>query len=129
MAAKKQRIFATGEEVRVKKKSRIVDQDRALENIAPENRVPIDQVVTGVQGMVCSEPYASPMKDGEYCVPIKLANDAVIGVPESRLERVSRTPRLERSGEGGHSPVSEETVNFWRDYFRQRGEIEDSKEE
>ncbi len=92
MPAKNNRMFAVGEKVRVAKKSHVIDRERANEGLADDDRIPIEQDVTGYEGEVCSQPYDSPMKDGTSCVPIRLPNDAVIGVPEDRVERV---------GEGG----------------------------
>jgi hypothetical protein len=83
----KRRFFKIGEKVKVAKKSHVIDRERDGEGLAPEDRVPIEEDVTGYEGEVCSQPYESPLKDGTSCVPIRLANDAVIGVPEDRVER------------------------------------------
>lgn len=83
----KNRLFKIGEKVRVAKRSHVIDREREGEGLAPEDRVPIEQDVTGYEGEVCSQPYESPLKDGTSCIPIRLPNDAVIGVPEDRVER------------------------------------------
>jgi hypothetical protein len=85
VAKKQQRNFGMGEKVRISKKSRVVDRARSMES----DKSPIDQDVTGAEGEVTAAPYESPLKDGECCVPIKLASGAVVGVPESRLEPAS----------------------------------------
>jgi hypothetical protein len=91
--AKRERFFKIGEKVRVAKKSHIIDRERDGEGLPPEERVPIEEDVTGYEGEVCSQPYESPLKDGASCVPIRLPNDAVIGVPEDRIEREGETSR------------------------------------
>jgi hypothetical protein len=91
--AKRDRFFRIGEKVRVAKKSHVIDRERDGEGLAPEDRVPIEEDVTGYEGEVCSQPYESPMKDGTSCVPIRLPNDAVIGVPEDRIEREGESRR------------------------------------
>jgi hypothetical protein len=85
--AKRERFFRIGEKVKVAKKSHVIDRERDGEGLDPEARVPIEEDVTGYEGEVCSQPYESPLKDGQSCVPIRLPNDAVIGVPEDRIER------------------------------------------
>lgn len=97
MAAKQQRIFGMGGKVRIAKKSRVVDKGRAHEGLSEEDKHPIDQDVTGEEGEICGGEYQSTTKDGEYCVPIKLKNGAVVGVPETRLEPV-QAGRAPRSG-------------------------------
>ena len=83
----------------------------------------IDQDVTGSEGEICGEPYVSGEKQ-EVCVPIRLPNDAVISVPEKRLERADKSVRrMDGGGQTGMSGVSQESVEFWRDYFRSKGEI------
>ena len=128
MAAKQNRIFGLGERVKIAKKSRVVDTERAQEGLPPDDRPAIDQDVTGIEGEVTGIPYESREK-GEVCVPIKLENEAVISVPESRLERTTRTPRKERperaddtpeSPHGGFAPTKDD-IEFWRGYFNRRG--------
>lgn len=97
------RVFGIGESVRVSKKSRVVDKDRAGEGSPPGTLEPIDQDVTGLEGEVIGPAYESPLKDGAHCVPIKLANEAVIGVPVDRLER----PRGVSNGRSGYDPAYE----------------------
>lgn len=81
-------MLAFGEKVTIRKKSTVVDESRTQEGYGPpEDRRPINQDVTGQQGQVCGESYESPLKDGESCVPIRLRNGAIVGVPESRLGR------------------------------------------
>lgn len=82
-------ILSLGQRVRVAKKSRVVDEHRAGEGAPPDTLGPIDQDVTGVEGEVCGPAYESPIKNGAHCVPIKLDNEAVIGVPVDRLEQPS----------------------------------------
>jgi len=91
------RQFAYGDRVRVAKKSRVVDKEREHENLSDEDKVPIDQDVTGLEGEVTGESYASTTKPGEYCVPIKLPNEAVIAVPEKRLERTFESRNIRSS--------------------------------
>lgn len=97
------KFLGLGERVRVARKSRVVDPHRAGEGVAPDVLDPIDQDVTGVEGEVCGPAYESPIKDGARCVPIKLANEAVIGVPEDRLER----PRGESRSRAGYDRAYE----------------------
>jgi len=123
---KQNRVFGLGEKVKIAKKSWVVDRERSQEGLPQEERVPIEQDMTGQECEVTGFPYWSEEK-GEACVPIKLSNEAVISVPESRLERAHRhTPtreRLERSdgveNRGGSAP-SKETVEFWRKYFSEQ---------
>lgn len=90
MAKRQAQDLVDGTRVRIKKKSRVVDKDRINEGFRPgEPRPEIDQDVTGREGVVCGSPYDSPLKDGERCVPIRLAGGAVISVPENRLGRTS----------------------------------------
>ena len=83
------RFFKVGEKVKVVGKSHVIDKARDNEGLAPEDRTPIEEDVTGYEGEVCAQPYESPMKDGGECIPIRLPNDAVIGVPSERIERTS----------------------------------------
>jgi hypothetical protein len=119
------RVFGTGETVRVAGKSHVIDRERAHEQIPDSEKIPIEAEVTGLEGTIIGAPYASPAKDGDYCVPIELATGAVLGVPTDRLERVDRTPRKEASERAGTAGVvmSRASVDFWRTYFRGRGEI------
>ena len=111
------RFFAQGEKLVVAKKSIVVDKERAHENLA-KGAPPIEQDVTGVTGEVCGDSYQSPGKDGETCVPLRLGNEAVIAVPESRLERVDRSVgRSDGGGQSTSSPVSRETMTFWERVF------------
>ena len=98
-------IFNVGEKVRVQKKSWVIDKERAQEGLPAEEKIPIEQNVTGETCEVTALPYWSEEK-GEYCVPLKLPNEAVISVPESRLERSA-----------GGSP-SAETIAYWKEYFQ-----------
>lgn len=91
MPAKRERHFQIGDKVKVAKKSHVIDRERENEGLSPEDRVPIEEDVTGYEGEVCSQPYESPLKDGGSCVPIRLPNDAVIGVPEDRIERAGES--------------------------------------
>jgi hypothetical protein len=120
-------MFDRGEEVKIAKKSRLVDVARAHEDLTPEARVPIDMDVTGVQGRICGTPYHSTSKDGEVCVPIELGDGNVLGIPASRLERTSRTPRTDASEsirQTGKSSVSMETMEFWEKHFKEKAKLE-----
>jgi hypothetical protein len=126
MAAKQSRVFAQDEKLVVKKKSRLYDKDRKQEGIQSAKDSPppaLDMDVTGISGRVCGETYHNPTRD-EYMVPIRLENDAVISVPEDRLERESpSSPSVEKDeiramdGGGGVGGVSPDTIDFWRKYF------------
>lgn len=121
------RQFAQGERVRVSKKSRVVDEDRLNEGQDPSTLPIIDQDVTGFEGEVCGDSYDAPSGKG-VCIPIKLPNHAVISVPEDRLERADRSlRRLDGGGQIGSSPPTKESIEFWRDYFKKRGEIKGEK--
>jgi hypothetical protein len=120
--AKRERFFKIGEKVRVAKKSHVIDRERDGEGLDPEDRVPIEEDVTGYEGEVCSQPYESPLKDGASCVPIRLPNDAVIGVPEDRIEREG-----ERSRSFGWSARAAET---WERVFgKKKKDTETHKKE
>lgn len=118
-----ERTFVAGDEVRIAKKSRVVDREREHEGLKDDERIPIDQDVTGTEGRVVGTPYASPTKDGETCIPIERNDGAVMSVPLRRLERVNRTPRVSGSSEdgGGFGSVSRETYEFWRKHFQKKG--------
>lgn len=90
--AEEERFFEQGEKVRISKKSRVVDTDRAQEG--EKDLPPIDQDVTGCEGSIHAAPYESPMKDGEVCVPIRLKNGAIVGVPENRLESAGSNKKI-----------------------------------
>ena len=112
------RPFAAGELVKVAKKSHVLDVERQHEGVDPAGLPPIDQDVTGMEGEICGEPYESIPKGGEVCVPIRVANGAVISVPEARLERAEKTaPRLDGGGQIGVSPLSRESYEFWKRHF------------
>lgn len=130
--ATQQRIFALGERVRVAKKSRVVDKQRAQEGLPKDKkyRPPIDVDVTGISGEVCAPAYESPSRGGEIMVPIRLPNEAVIAVPEDRVERDAPPPPREilkaeeRAAFGEEkmgSSVSRETLEFWKKYFSNDG--------
>jgi hypothetical protein len=85
---KAQRSLMPGTRVKIAKRSHVIDREREHENLAPEDRIPIEAEVTGMEGTVMSTPYESPSKGGEVCVPIEVGNGAVLGVPENRLEPV-----------------------------------------
>lgn len=121
-------IFAPGESVKIAKKSRVVDKARAHENLPPEARVPIDMDVTGVEGEVCGTPYHSSDKGGEVCVPIQMRDGNVLGVPAKRLERLTKTPRLDSSEsirESGQSAMSAGSMKYWENHFRQKFALEE----
>ena len=80
-----QRYFGVGQPVKVKRKSWVVDREREGEGSKPGVLPPIEQDMTGVEGVVCSDPYESPEKG--MCVPLQLENGAVISVPEERIEK------------------------------------------
>lgn len=114
------RAFQHGEEVRIAKKTHVVDRDRAHEGQAPGVLPPIEQDMTGSEGRVDAQEYYSEEK-GEVFVPIRLRNEAVISVPESRLERVGPSGhRKDGGGQSGVSGVSAETLEFWRKVFENR---------
>ncbi len=112
MTQKENRDFGFGEVVRVSQKSRVVDKDRVQEGLGQEDRRSIDQDVTSVRGEICASPYSSPLKDGKQCVPIRLANGAVVGVPEDRLERDEPRPT---------SGWSRRFANAWERIFGRKG--------
>lgn len=85
---KAKRLLLPGTRVKIARRSHVIDRERAHENLAPEDRVPIEEEVTGLEGTVMSTPYESPSKGGEVCVPIEVGAGAVLGVPEDRLEPV-----------------------------------------
>lgn len=130
-APKRNRFFSVGEKVVVKKKTHLLDKERAHEGIPRDKKTgkflthvePIDENVTGIEGEVESGAYASPTKGGEWYVPMRLPTGGVISVPESRLERRSNTPRMERSEGSSRSFMSKETITFWRGYFRKEEEL------
>jgi hypothetical protein len=92
------RELLPGTRVKIAKRSHVVDRERAHENLPPEERIPIEAEVTGLEGTVMSTPYESPSKGGEICVPIEVGSGAVLGVPENRLEPVG--PARGHSGSG-----------------------------
>lgn len=130
--ATQQRFFATGEKVKVAKKSRVVDKQRGQEGVARKScrskgpaLPPIDVDAMGWEGEVCAGPYENA-KRGEVLVPIRLPNQAVIAVPENRLERTEASPppgvqrAMEQAagpGGGGVGSVSPATIEFWRNHF------------
>jgi hypothetical protein len=124
--AKQQRVFGLGEKLRVRKKSRLVDKDRLQEG-SRASLPPLDVDVTGVEGEVCAPAYENAAR-GEVLVPIRLPNEAVIAVPEDRLERAGTPPPPSRQraeeravlGEAVISPVSPETIKFFERYFGAR---------
>jgi len=129
VAAKtKSRLFVQGERLKIKKKSHVVDKERAHEELTPEEKVPIEYDVTGAECEVDGAPYSSPGKDGEICTPVRMQDGSLIGVPEDRLERVSNTPAREVDEDRmpNSSGVSKETVEFWREYFKFKGEIKET---
>lgn len=136
-AAKQQRFFAQDEKLRVVKKSRVYDKERRQEGIGSKSkrrkaRV-IDVDVTGAEGVVCGEPYHNP-KRGEIMVPIRLRNNAVIAVPEHRLERAEAQPptQAQRAEEqavagpaGGPGAVSPDTIKFWEEHFANKAKAQE----
>lgn len=113
------RFFDMGQKVKIAKKSRVVDKERLNEGLSPDDRVPIDQDVTGVEGEVCAPSYYNE-KRGEYLVPIKLPNEAIVCVPEQRLEKagLKKERSLDAGGQSSPSPVTPENIEFWKAYFR-----------
>lgn len=123
-APKRNRFFESDEKVRVRKKTHLLDKERKHEGIPKGVKAqPIDEDVTGIEGRVEGGAYQSPTKGGEWMVPIRVGNGGVISVPESRLERVNNTPKKERSHESGPSAMSQESISFWRSYFRKEEEL------
>lgn len=122
------RLFGMGEEVKIAKKSRVVDKERRHEGLAKKDRIPIDVDVTGVEGRVTAPPYWSE-KRGQVMVPIKLPNEAVVCVPEDRLEKVAKLPRNGDAGGGGGFAPSRETVEFWREYFKREDKKREERDE
>lgn len=134
--AKQQRIFAHGEKVKIKKKSRLYDKDRKQEGAHPNELPPLDVDMTGVEGEVFAPSYENAWR-GEVLVPIKLPNEAVIAVPEDRLERTEAPPPIsvlraeERAAygdTGGLGAVSPETVKFWEEYFANKAKARELDE-
>jgi hypothetical protein len=83
-----------GEQVKIQKKSRVVDTERAHEKAAEGEQLDaIDVDVTGQKGTVCSSSYFNPER-GEQMVPIRLAGadgrpnpqGPIVSVPVDRLE-------------------------------------------
>ena len=127
---KQNRVFGLGERVKIAKKSWVVDRERSQEGLPQDDRAPIEQDMTGQECEVVGVPYWSEQK-GEVCVPLRLNNEAVISVPEERLERADRTrrkERLERTDGGpdsaGSAP-SAETIRGWKKYFEDRDRDEE----
>ena len=114
-------MFRSGEEVVIKKQTRAVDKERAHEGQKPGTLPPIDQDLTGEHGAVCADSYFSEEK-GEMCIPIQLPNEAMVSVPESRLERVGpRAVTRDGGGQSMQSPLSPETLEFWREFMKKNG--------
>lgn len=124
-APKRNRFFQSGERVVVRKKTHLVDRERKHEGIPKGVRAEaIDESVMGIEGSVEGGAYQSPTKGGAWYVPIRVGNGGVISVPENRLERENKTPRVERSQDDPNSPaVSKETISFWRKYFQDEAEL------
>ncbi len=112
-------MFRFGETVRIKKKSRVVDKDRKHEGVDPKHLAPIDQDVSGEQWAVCADTYFSEER-GENMIPLKLGNEAMVSVPESRLERTGpRVVQRDGGGQSSPSPMNSETMEFWARHFKQ----------
>jgi hypothetical protein len=122
------RFFDMGQKVKIAKKSRVVDKERLNEGLSPDDRVPIDQDVTGVEGEVCAPSYYNA-KRGEYLIPVRLPNEAIVCVPEQRLEKtgLKKARNLTEGGQSSPSPVTTENIEFWKQYFRDQ-EIDPTKD-
>jgi hypothetical protein len=122
------RQYAAGEKVKVAKKTHVIDREREHEGSDPGTLPPVEQDVTGMEGEICGEPYESIPKGGEVCVPIRVANGAIISVPEVRLERAQRTaPRLDGGGQIGASPMAKESYEFWKKHFAEQDKLKRRK--
>ncbi len=86
MASKRDRNFAVGETVRIARKSYVIDRERANENIPEDRKVPIEQDVTGVSGVVQDGDYPSEQRN-EHMIPVEISPGVILSVPEKRLER------------------------------------------
>ena len=80
--------FAPGQKVRIAKKSFVIDKEREAEHLAPEDRIPIEEDVTGMEGEIAAPPYESPSKGNAVHIPIRVPEGGILGVPEDRLEAV-----------------------------------------
>jgi hypothetical protein len=80
--------FAPGQKVRIAKKSFVIDKEREAEHLAPEDRIPIEENVTGLEGEIAAPPYESPSKGNAVHIPIRVPEGGILGVPEDRLEAV-----------------------------------------
>jgi len=76
--------FESGARVRISK-GRVVDEKREHEQIPPDQRIPIDEDVSGLEGNIIGPPYESK---GKLHVPVEVGTGGLLGVPEDRLEPV-----------------------------------------
>lgn len=76
--------FERGARVRISK-GRVVDEKREHEQIPEDQRIPIDEDVSGLEGNVIGPPYESK---GKLHVPVEVGTGGLLGVPEDRLEPV-----------------------------------------
>ena len=120
-STKAARNFKAGEEVRISKKSWVVDRERKHEG--PGNLAPIEDQITGLTGRVTGQTYASPVKDGEPHIMIQVGKGGLLGVPSDRLERTMRSTSMEHEPRTGKASVNRETIEFWRDYFKREDEL------
>lgn len=120
------RMYRFGEAVTIKKKTRVVDKKREHEGKAEGELRPIDQDITGESGNVCADAYFNEER-GEQMIPIRLPNEAMVSIPETRLERVdtSGAVRQDGGGQSSPSPVSPETVQFWEKHFADQARLKE----
>jgi hypothetical protein len=118
-----QRDFRPGERVKIARKTRVVDKERANEgmhNIPVKDRPELDVDVTGAGGEVVGGSYTSPSK-GELCVPVQLPGvSGPIAVRESSLERdpVGGSSRVAFVG-----PASPEGNEYLREKTRKQAAL------
>lgn len=119
------RGFQPGERVKIARKTRVVDKERANEgmhDIPVKDRPELNVDVTGAGGEVLAGSYRSPSKGGEICVPVQLPGvNGPIAVPESRLEREPGTGGSSSFGFVG--PQSPEGVAALKEKTRQQAEL------